>query len=214
MLFIKIDSGVKIRTPKNILEHVPYLACVKELLEDNGVWTESRYEPINKKHSRAVGIIYQTISGIAPMGSPKPYVSVTISQYKYKNGKKGDALYISVVGKDDIKKSLGKKNGLDLSKGGNTSFATKAAFCSTSPKSMPNNILPNFQNKSSNINKSLTYSGHKLQGRTKLYGMDISIENKKGSYRSGVDSDGHKWRTYRCITFRKRKVIHQKKVNK
>lgn len=46
------------------------------------------------------------------------------------------------------------------------------------------------------LNKSLTYSGHKLQGRTKLYGMDISIENKKGSYRSGVDKDGHKWRTY------------------
>lgn len=47
-----------------------------------------------------------------------------------------------------------------------------------------------------NVNKSLTYSGHKLQGRTRLYGMDISIENKKGSYRSGVDKDGHKWRTY------------------
>ena len=46
------------------------------------------------------------------------------------------------------------------------------------------------------INKSLTYSGHKLQGRTKLYGMDISIENKKGSYRSGVDSDGHKWKCF------------------
>ena len=46
------------------------------------------------------------------------------------------------------------------------------------------------------LNKSLTYSGHKLQGRTRLYGMDISIENKKGSYRSGVDKDGHKWRTY------------------
>ena len=44
------------------------------------------------------------------------------------------------------------------------------------------------------LKKSLTYSGHKLQGRTKLYGMDISIENKKGSYRSGVDGDGHKWR--------------------
>ena len=42
--------------------------------------------------------------------------------------------------------------------------------------------------------KSLTYSGHKLQGRTRLYGMDISIENKKGSYRSGVDKDGHKWK--------------------
>lgn len=46
-----------------------------------------------------------------------------------------------------------------------------------------------------NVNKSLTYSGHKLQGRTKLYGMDISIENKKGSYRSGTDKDGHKWKT-------------------
>ena len=46
------------------------------------------------------------------------------------------------------------------------------------------------------IDKSLTYSGHKLQGKTKLYGMDISIENKKCSYRSGVDKDGHKWRCY------------------
>ena len=48
---------------------------------------------------------------------------------------------------------------------------------------------------SKNITKSLTYSGHKLQGKTRLYGMDISIENKKGSYRSGVDKDGHKWKT-------------------
>jgi hypothetical protein len=48
---------------------------------------------------------------------------------------------------------------------------------------------------SKNVTKSLTYSGHKLQGRTRLYGMDISIENKKGSYRSGVDKDGHKWKT-------------------
>lgn len=44
------------------------------------------------------------------------------------------------------------------------------------------------------LNKSLTYSGHKLQGRTRIYGLDISIENKKGSYRSGVDKDGHKWK--------------------
>ena len=49
---------------------------------------------------------------------------------------------------------------------------------------------------SKKVIKSLTYSGHKLQGRTRLYGMDISIENKKGSCRSGTDKDGHKWRTY------------------
>ncbi|GHU65037.1 hypothetical protein FACS189447_03260 [Spirochaetia bacterium] len=43
------------------------------------------------------------------------------------------------------------------------------------------------------IDKSLTWSGYKLQGRTKVQGMDISIENKKGSVRSGTDKDGHDW---------------------
>lgn len=62
--------------------------------------------------------------------------------------------------------------------------------------SISKDILAHYDNLSSkNVTKSLTYSGHKLQGRTRLYGMDISIENKKGSYRSGVDPDGHKWKT-------------------
>lgn len=43
------------------------------------------------------------------------------------------------------------------------------------------------------MEKSLTFSGWKLQGRRKVGGMDISIENKKGSTRSGKDKDGHKW---------------------
>jgi len=171
------QNGARIKSPKNIMEHVPYLPCAKELLEDNGVWIESRYEPINKKHSRAVGIIYQTLSGISPIGSPKPYVSVTISQYKYKNGKKGDALYISVVGKDDIKKSLDKKNGIDLSEGGNKSFATKAAFCLTSPKSKPNLIIQKSNNMSSKIKSD--YDGHNVLHKS----LDITVtditENNK-----------------------------------
>jgi hypothetical protein len=36
-------------------------------------------------------------------------------------------------------------------------------------------------------------SGHKLQGRAKVQGMDISIENKKGSVRSGTDKNGKAW---------------------
>lgn len=43
------------------------------------------------------------------------------------------------------------------------------------------------------LNKSLTWSGHKLQGRTTFNGLNISIENKKGSIRRGTDSDGHEW---------------------
>jgi hypothetical protein len=45
------------------------------------------------------------------------------------------------------------------------------------------------------VKKSLTYSGYPLQGRTKVQGMDISIENKKGSTRNGTDKDGHEWHT-------------------
>jgi hypothetical protein len=44
--------------------------------------------------------------------------------------------------------------------------------------------------------KSLTWSGCPLQGRTKVHGMDISIENKKDSTRSGIDKDGHEWHTH------------------
>jgi hypothetical protein len=46
------------------------------------------------------------------------------------------------------------------------------------------------------VDKSLTWSGHKLQGRAKIQGMDVSIENKKGSTRSGTDKDGHEWHTH------------------
>jgi hypothetical protein len=42
---------------------------------------------------------------------------------------------------------------------------------------------------------SLTYSGHKLQGRTTFQDFEISIEQRKGSVRTGTDPDGKKWRT-------------------
>ena len=37
--------------------------------------------------------------------------------------------------------------------------------------------------------------GRKLQGRINFQGLNISIENRKGSIRYGVDSDGHSWKT-------------------
>lgn len=45
------------------------------------------------------------------------------------------------------------------------------------------------------VEKSLTWSGYKLQGRRKFAGLDISIENRKGSVRRGTDEDGHEWET-------------------
>ena len=54
--------------------------------------------------------------------------------------------------------------------------------------------LLNKPSEAKDITKSLTFSGWKLQGRTKVQGLDISIENKKGSIRSGTDPNGHKWK--------------------
>lgn len=40
-----------------------------------------------------------------------------------------------------------------------------------------------------------TFSGYKLQGRIKFKGLDISIENRKGSIRKWVDGDGNEGKT-------------------
>jgi hypothetical protein len=41
--------------------------------------------------------------------------------------------------------------------------------------------------------KSLTWSGHELEDRYTFAGFNISVENKRGSVRSGKDKDGHEW---------------------
>jgi len=43
--------------------------------------------------------------------------------------------------------------------------------------------------------KGQTKLAFKLQGETKHQGLDIAIENRKGSVRSGTTDDGKKWRT-------------------
>jgi hypothetical protein len=40
-----------------------------------------------------------------------------------------------------------------------------------------------------------TADEHKLQGHTTFQGLEIAIENRKGSVRKGVDSSGKPWRT-------------------
>ncbi len=91
----------------NLLSHVKYLPCAKEILETIGVHTQSRYELYRtKQKDGAVGVVYQTISALAPKGDANNYIQVTVSQKKYKGGKLGDTVYISVVGTKSIKKAL------------------------------------------------------------------------------------------------------------
>ena len=41
----------------------------------------------------------------------------------------------------------------------------------------------------------LLLKARKLQGKKKIQGLNISIENRKGSVRSGTDPDGNQWKT-------------------
>lgn len=93
------SSKMKLRTPKNFVDHAKYLPCAKELLEDIGVHTQSRYKAYTTpQKDGAIGLVYQTISGIAPKGDNHSYVQVTVSQKKYADGKLSDTVYISVMG--------------------------------------------------------------------------------------------------------------------
>lgn len=201
-------NGKNLREPKNLLNHVPYLPIAKKSLEDEGLWTQARYEPLikrklDKTNGKVIkGYVYQTLSVELPKGSVHKYAQTTVSKIKYVDNSYSDTVYISVVGKDSIKtgeKTVKKSlaNELDfITKGKTTSIRASSYDPGSTRQAFTNLIIPQLNNLSSkNVTKSLTYSGHKLQGRTKLYGMDISIENKKGTYRSGVDSDGHKWKT-------------------
>lgn len=87
---------------------------------------------------------------------------------------------------------------MDLSKLGYTKPDFDAARKTLAPITYDDNgkIIPlsqRFNKDVDDIRKSLTWSGYKLQGRTTFNGLNISIENKKGSVRRGVDDNGHKW---------------------
>jgi len=42
---------------------------------------------------------------------------------------------------------------------------------------------------------------YKLQGKTEVQGIPISIENRKGSVRKGTDSDGNEWKTKMLLPY-------------
>lgn len=110
-------GGKQFRSIQNLIDHVRYLPLAKELLENNGIHTQSRYEEFDSpKSDGSIGLVYQTLSGIAPNGDTNNYVQVTVSQKKYKGGELGDTVYISVIGTKDIKKSLQKQGFLTTSR--------------------------------------------------------------------------------------------------
>ncbi len=106
-------GGKKSRHLSNVLRHVKYLPCAKELFENNGVWTHSRYETLrnpqkDKNNGKTIiANVYQSITGEAPKGDVKDYVQVTVSKLKYSDGTYGNTVYISVIGvnSSEIKKS-------------------------------------------------------------------------------------------------------------
>lgn len=165
------------RTIAEMKHKAKYIPFVPEILK-NG--------KISEKSSSKEGVIYGVI-GQVEYYDEKKKKTVNESVELAINFDKDTRKFVFSFADKGIKKSL--FNYKDL----NDHFSADPIV---DTETVPITIcrISEYTKMSSNINKSLTYSGHKLQGRTKLYGMDISIENKKGSYRSGVDSDGHKWK--------------------
>ena len=188
---IKKDNG-HLRDWEDLKHHIPYLPFISKvvkngILNPNANLGKGRYEILaratikTKNGERRIGLAVQ-------LGDNKQDKGLTVTEISIYN----------VIDNKINKKINGVIKSLtnsgcampETSQMGNSRYL----LYSNDSKHRHNSNIAHCDNLSSkDVTKSLTYSGHKLQGRTRLYGMDISIENKKGSYRSGVDKDGHKW---------------------
>jgi hypothetical protein len=111
-------------------------------------------------------------------------VKIALMIYKDRTAKK------RIYAIEAIDVELGQKN-RDV---GNLAPGVTKSVSSDIPQYPYNkNISHIFDSVNEYLKKSLTYSGHKLAGRYTFAGFNISIENKKGSVRSGKDKDGHEW---------------------
>ena len=208
-------GGGKKRNPKDVYERALLLPYTKKMLEGVNLCLVNEvrkhpdhveYELVGKAQINGVDRLISVI--ISKMyGDKKVYID-TINKAISEN----DMAYINDVYFTDPKTLTNQvKLNLGISDSNNRLKESLSNNALQTSGKLQSSAFENYSNRkpkhnlnipqqpilsSKNVNKSLTYSGHKLQGRTRLYGMDISIENKKGSYRSGTDKDGHKWRCY------------------
>lgn len=147
-------GGKKQRTLSNMIRHLRYLPCAKEMLESNGVWTHARYEELAKPYvdkntgKKVVANVYQTITEEAPQGSKADYVQVTVSKLKYADNTYGNTVYISVVGidKSELKKNTALTPCLQKEKGEMKGMKKIHSFGRVATESIPYNlnINPNY----------------------------------------------------------------------
>jgi hypothetical protein len=130
----------------------------------------------------------------APMEFRDKIVPVKFTVFEYKRPQGNRRLYsLEAI---DVELDAKKEDAGML---GPTHLEKSSKRDTPSKTSSANNISHIFDSVNERLAKSLTYSGHKLAGRRRFAGFDISIENKNGSVRSGADKDGHEWRTkMRC----------------
>ena len=159
-------GGKQDRTLSNMILHLSYLPCAKEMLESSGVWTHARYEEVAKPYvdkrngKSIVAKVYQTITAATPKGNKKDYVQVTVSKLKYSDNSYGNTVYISVVGidKSDLKKSTDLMPCLQKEKGEVKVMKAIHSFGLVATNSIPYipNILPHYNNVNKNINITIS----------------------------------------------------------
>lgn len=154
-------GGKKKRTLSNMIRHLMYLPCAKEMFESSGIWTHARYEELTKPYvdkkvgKKVVANVYQTITGEAPKGTKADYVQVTVSKLKYSDNSYGNTVYISVVGidKSELKKSTDLIPCLQKEKGEVKVMKSVHSFGRVATDSIPyNSNIPLHYNE---VNKSV-----------------------------------------------------------
>ena len=183
-------GGKKKRTLSNMIRHLMYLPCAKEMLESSGVWTHARYEEVAKSYTdkrngkTIVAKVYQTITGETPQGSNKDYVQVTVSKLKYSDNTYGNTVYISVVGidKSELKKSTVLNPCLQKEKGEVKVMKAIHSFVRVATDSFRNLNIPhndNGVNKSINITISDLTEGNRY---AKFEQLEKSLNGGKPEY--------------------------------
>lgn len=140
-------GGKQNRSLRNMLDHVRYLPCAKELLESIGVWTHARYKMLEKPYidntgKKVIGHVYQSIIGKAPAEDKiNNYVQVIVSKVKYSDNTYGNTVYISTMGRTGIKKARDINSCIDVRKSGVKevhSFDSTGIWQSHADENIPN----------------------------------------------------------------------------
>jgi len=130
-------------------------------------------ENINKEHKKAIEIFFEVMQNLGDIGG-----SQWLSFYSDGDGNFRPKITLNGKNAEDIKEDIDLKQ-----------FWTNEGF-----EIDFDSLYGQLKDASVRLRDHRPETSYKLHFRTDFQGIPISVENRKGSYRSGTDRDGKEWR--------------------